>query len=54
MFTQRFISGMFTRISLRNIEDDTVIVYYTNHSSSWINDLSAAEKWLSEQETPGL
>jgi len=36
---------------LRNIEDNTVIVYYTNHGSSWINDLSAAEKWLSEQET---
>ena len=39
---------------LRNIEDDTVIVYYTNHGSPWINDLSAAEKWLSEQETKRL
>ena len=39
---------------LRNIEDDTVIVYYTNHGSPWINDLSAAEKWLSEQEMKRL
>ena len=39
---------------LRNIEDDTVIVYYTNHGSPWINDLSAAEKWLSAQETKRL
>ena len=39
---------------LRNIEDDTVIVYYTNHGSPWINDLSAAGKWLSEQETKRL
>ena len=39
---------------LGNIEDDTVIVYYTNHGSPWINDLSAADKWLSEQETKRL
>ena len=39
---------------LRNIEDDTVIVYYTNHGSPSINDLSAAKKWLSEQETKRL
>ena len=39
---------------LRNIEDDTVIVYYTNHGSPWINDLSAAGKWLSEQDTKRL
>ena len=39
---------------LRNIEDDTVIVYYTNHGSPWINKLSEAEKWLSEQETKRL
>ena len=39
---------------LRNIEDDTVIVYYTNHGSPWIDDLSAAEKWLREQETKRL
>ena len=39
---------------LRNTEDDTVIVYYTNQGSPWIDDLSAAEKWLSEQETKRL
>ena len=39
---------------LRNIEDGTVIVYYTNNGSHWITDLSAAEKWLSEQETKRL
>ena len=39
---------------LCDIEDDTVIVYYTNNGSPWINDLSAAEKWLSAQETKRL
>ena len=39
---------------LRNIEDDMVIEYYTNHGSPWINVLSAVEKWLSEQETKRL
>ncbi|KAL9963464.1 hypothetical protein ACROYT_G026975 [Oculina patagonica] len=39
---------------LRNIEDDTVIVYYINRGSPWINKLSAARKWLSEQETKRL
>ncbi|KAL9964566.1 hypothetical protein ACROYT_G028222 [Oculina patagonica] len=39
---------------LRNIDNDTVIVYYINHGSSWINKLPAAEKWLREQETKRL
>ena len=39
---------------LRHIEDGTVIVYYTNQGSPWMNDLSAAEKWLSGQETKRL
>jgi len=39
---------------LRNTEDDTVIVYYTDQGSPWIDDLPAAEKWLSEQETKRL
>ncbi|KAL9970785.1 hypothetical protein ACROYT_G023214 [Oculina patagonica] len=39
---------------LRNIEDDTVIVYYINKGSPWIHKLSAAEKWLTEQETKRL
>ncbi|KAL9968198.1 hypothetical protein ACROYT_G026545 [Oculina patagonica] len=39
---------------LRNIDDDTVIVYYINKGSPWINKLSAAEKWLTKQETKRL
>ena len=39
---------------LRNTEDNTVIVHYTNQGSPWIDDLSVAEKWLSEQETKRL
>ncbi|KAL9982461.1 hypothetical protein ACROYT_G004507 [Oculina patagonica] len=39
---------------LRNIDNYTVIVYYINHGSSWINKLPAAEKWLREQETKRL
>ena len=39
---------------LHHIEDGTVIVYYTNQGSPWMNDLSAAEKWLSGQETKRL
>jgi len=29
---------------LRNIEDGTVILYYTNHSSPWIKRLAEAEE----------
>ena len=39
---------------LRNIEDDTVIIFYTNQGSPWINKLEEAEKWLSERETRRL
>ena len=39
---------------LRNIEDGTVILYYTNHGSPWINRLAEAEEWLSEEETKRL
>ena len=39
---------------LRNIEDGTVIIYYTNHGSPWMNTLAEAEKWLSEKETKRL
>ena len=35
---------------LRNIEDDTLIAYYTNIGSPWFERLSEAEKWLSERE----
>ena len=34
----------------QNIEDGTVIVYYTIHGSRWINKLSEAEEWLREEE----
>jgi len=36
---------------LCNIEDETVILYYTNHGSPWINNLAEAEEWISRQET---
>ena len=39
---------------LRHIEDGTVIIYYTNQGSPWMNTLSEAEKWLSEKETKRL
>jgi len=39
---------------LRNIEDGTVILYYTNRGSPWINNLAEAEEWLSEEETKRL
>ena len=35
---------------LRNIEDGTLMVMYTNTSSAWFERLSEAEKWLSERE----
>ena len=39
---------------LQNIEDSTVIVYYTNHGSRWINRLTDAEEWLREEEVKCL
>ena len=39
---------------LRNIEDGTEIIYYTNLGSPWMNKLEEAEKWLSEEETNRL
>ena len=53
-FTQRFTSGTFTRISCATLKMIRVIEYDTNHGSPWINVLSEAEKWLSEQETKRL
>jgi len=36
---------------LRNIEDGTIIVFYSNpKGSQWFNKLENAEKWLSRQE----
>ena len=39
---------------LSNIEDGTVIVYYTNHGSCWINQPTDAEEWLREEEVKRL
>ena len=39
---------------LRNIEDGTEIIYYTNLGSPWMNKLEEAEKWLSEKEAKRL
>jgi len=39
---------------LHNIEDGTVILYYKNHGSPWINRLAEAEEWLSKEETKCL
>ena len=35
---------------LRNIEEDSLIVMYTNIGSPWFESFSDAEKWLSERE----
>ena len=35
---------------LRNIEDDSLMVFYTNIGSPWFERFSEAEKWLSERE----
>ena len=35
---------------LRNIEEDSLMVTYTNKGSPWFDRFSDAEKWLSEQE----
>ena len=51
--TSFYLRHVFT-YKLRNIEDGTVIVYYTNHVSHWMQKLSEAEKWLSEEETKRL
>ena len=35
---------------LRNIEDGSLMVMYTNIGSPWFERFSEAEKWLSERE----
>ena len=35
---------------LRNIEDDSLMVFYTNIGSPWFNRFSEVEEWLSERE----
>ena len=41
-------------VKLRNIEDNTVIVFYTNTGSPWFNHKAEAEKWLEPQENQRL
>ena len=35
---------------LQNTEDKTIIIYYKNKGSPWMNTLSEAEKWLRDKE----
>ena len=39
---------------LRNIEDGTIIVYYTNKGSPWMNAYGEAENWLINMEAKRL
>ena len=39
---------------LRNIEDGTTIIYYTNKGSPWMNTYGEAEYWLSNREAKRL
>jgi len=39
---------------LRNIEDGTVIIYYTIKGSPWINRLEDAEEWLTPRKKVAL
>ena len=50
VYTAFYIRHVYA-YQLRNIEDGTVILYYENHGSLWINRMQEAEKWLSEQES---
>ena len=39
---------------LQNTEDETIIIFYTNLGSPWMNTLAEADKWLSEKEAERL
>ena len=39
---------------LQHIEDGTIIIFYTNQGSPWINTIAKAEKWLKEREAERL
>jgi len=47
--TSFYVRHIFS-YQLRNVEDGTVILYYTNVGSPWFEHLFDAEKWLSERE----
>ena len=45
-----FYSRHIFSYQLRNIEDDSSMVMYTNIGSPWLERFSEAETWLSERE----
>ena len=47
--TSFYVRHIFS-YQLRNIEDVSLMVMYTNTGSPWFERLSEAEKWLSERE----
>ena len=47
--TSFYVRHVFS-YQLRNIEDDSLMVMYTNIGSPWFERFSEAEKWLSERE----
>ena len=47
--TSFYVRHIFS-YQLRNIEDGSLMVTYTNTGSPWFEHLSEAEKWLSERE----
>ena len=49
VYTSFYARHIFS-YQLRNIEEGTVIFYYTNKGSPWFDNFSDAEKWLSERE----
>ena len=48
--TTSFYARHVFAYQLRNIEEGTVIEYFTNIGSPWFEGLSEAEEWLSERE----
>ena len=49
VYTSFYARHIFS-YQLRNIEDGSLMVMYTNTGSPWFKHLSEAEKWLSERE----
>ena len=51
--TSFYLSHVYS-YQLENIEEGTVIVCYTIHSSGWVNNLTDVEEWLREEEMKRL
>ena len=51
--TSFYVRHIFS-YQLRNIEDNSLMVMYTNKGSPWFERFSDAEKWLSEREKERL